>query len=155
MRSPCTATKSSPRSPQLEKAHVQQQRPNAAKKNQKIKKIKIPRSGVAGSDGRCMFTFLRNCHTIFQSSHSTFHSHQQWVRVPVPTRPAMVSLFNLSPFNQWVMKSHCGFNLQSHTANHLIAFCVCTLGQVTKLQTALSTSQAPPPSRLPCSVRAR
>ena len=31
MRSPCTATKSSPRSPQLEKARVQQQRPNTAK----------------------------------------------------------------------------------------------------------------------------
>ena len=31
MRSPCTATKSSPCSPQLEKAHVQQQRLNAAK----------------------------------------------------------------------------------------------------------------------------
>ena len=31
MRSPCTATKSSPRSPQLEKACAQQQRPNTAK----------------------------------------------------------------------------------------------------------------------------
>ena len=31
MRSPRTTTKSSPRSPQLEKARVQQQRPNAAK----------------------------------------------------------------------------------------------------------------------------
>ena len=31
MRSPCTTTKSSPRSPQLEKANVQQRRPNAAK----------------------------------------------------------------------------------------------------------------------------
>ena len=31
MRSPRTATKSSPRSPQLEKAHTQQGRPNAAK----------------------------------------------------------------------------------------------------------------------------
>ena len=31
MRSPRTATKSSPRSPQLEKAHAQQQRPNATK----------------------------------------------------------------------------------------------------------------------------
>ena len=31
MRSPCTATKSSPRSLQLEKAHAQQQTPNAAK----------------------------------------------------------------------------------------------------------------------------
>ena len=32
MRNPCTATKSSPGSLQFEKAHVQQQRPNAAKK---------------------------------------------------------------------------------------------------------------------------
>ena len=31
MGSPRAATKSSPRSPQLEKAYVQQQRPNAAK----------------------------------------------------------------------------------------------------------------------------
>ena len=32
MRSPRTATKSSPRSPQLEEAHAQQRRPNTAKK---------------------------------------------------------------------------------------------------------------------------
>ena len=31
MRSLLTAAKSAPRSPQLEKAHMQQQRPNAAK----------------------------------------------------------------------------------------------------------------------------
>ena len=35
MRSPRTVTKSSPRSPQLEKARVQQGRPNAAKKKKK------------------------------------------------------------------------------------------------------------------------
>ena len=35
MRSPRTTTKSSPRSPQLEKARVQQQRPNAAKKKER------------------------------------------------------------------------------------------------------------------------
>ena len=35
MRSPCTATKSSPRSPQLEKARAQQQRPNTAKNTNK------------------------------------------------------------------------------------------------------------------------
>ena len=38
MRSPHTARKSSPHSPQLEKACVQQGRPNAAKKNKKTKK---------------------------------------------------------------------------------------------------------------------
>ena len=36
MRSPCTATKSSPRLPQLEKAHAQQRGPNAAKNNKYI-----------------------------------------------------------------------------------------------------------------------
>ena len=35
MRSPSTATKSRPRWPQLEKAHAQQQRPNAAKSKNK------------------------------------------------------------------------------------------------------------------------
>ena len=39
MRSPCTATKSSPRSPQLEKAHAQQWRPNTAKNKQIINKF--------------------------------------------------------------------------------------------------------------------
>ena len=39
MRSPCTVTKSSPGLAQLEKAHMQQRRPNAAKKkNNKLKK---------------------------------------------------------------------------------------------------------------------
>ena len=38
MRSPCTTKKSSPRSPQLEKARAQQQRPKAAKKKKKNEK---------------------------------------------------------------------------------------------------------------------
>ena len=40
MRSPCTTMKSSPCSRQLEKARVQQRRPNAAKKKKRIKKKK-------------------------------------------------------------------------------------------------------------------
>ena len=39
MRSPHTTTKSSPHSLQLEKAHVQQWRPNAAKKRKRIHAI--------------------------------------------------------------------------------------------------------------------
>ena len=45
MRSPRTAMKSSPRSPQLEKACTQQQRPNAAK-NKFKKKIKKETAGI-------------------------------------------------------------------------------------------------------------
>ena len=43
MRSPRIAAKSSPCSPQLEKAHVQQRRPNAAKNNKLINFLKNPK----------------------------------------------------------------------------------------------------------------
>ena len=54
MRSPRTATKSSPRSPQLEKAHVQQQRPNAAKdkKEKKKKKSLVFRKPLGAEKGK-------------------------------------------------------------------------------------------------------
>ena len=39
MRSPCTSAKSSPRLAQLEKAHVQQGRPNATKNKFKKKRL--------------------------------------------------------------------------------------------------------------------
>ena len=40
MKRPCTATKSSPRSPELKKARVQQRRPNVAKKKKRKKERK-------------------------------------------------------------------------------------------------------------------
>ena len=48
MRSPRTATKSSPRSPQLEKAHVQQRRPNAAAKKKKFSICTVFQRGKKG-----------------------------------------------------------------------------------------------------------
>jgi hypothetical protein len=47
----------------------------------------IPRSGIAGSYGRSMFRFLRSLQIFFQSSCSSLHSHQQWIRVPFPPHP--------------------------------------------------------------------
>ena len=44
MRSPRTAAKSSLRSPQVKKAHVQQRRPNAAKLKKKKKKLMMASS---------------------------------------------------------------------------------------------------------------
>jgi len=51
----------------------------------------VPRSGIAGSSGNTMSTFLRNLQIDFQSGYTSLQSHQQWGSVLSPNRRQRVS----------------------------------------------------------------